>query len=34
MKTILVDAINTLVIKGEGIFKDLEELKNFFVKNS
>ena len=26
MKTILVDAVNTFVIKGDGIFKEMSEL--------
>lgn len=26
MKTILVDAVNTFIIKGEGIFKEMHEL--------
>ena len=30
MKTILVDAVNTFVIKGEGIFKDMREMLEEF----
>lgn len=26
MKIILVDAVNTFVVKGEGVFKDMQEL--------
>lgn len=30
MKTILVDAVNTFVIKGEGIFKEMHNLLEIF----